>query len=110
MESSIGDIMILKVDPEELMKVTEEMQKDTNVYTEEIKKIEKSIAKLKENWGGIDSVAFTNNFSTFVNRMKDIPAFLATLAKECNETNTKYVLMDEKFQKELLEGVASSEQ
>ena len=100
----------MKVDPDELVRVTDVMKKDTDVYSDEIKKIEAALSKIKANWGGIDADAYLSNFATFTQRMKDIPIALAKLAKKCDDTNTKYVLIDEKFNKELMEGVINSEQ
>ena len=101
---------ILKVDPDELIKVTDVMKKDADKYAEELKKMEASVGKLKASWDGIAAVAFTDNFTSFINKMKDMPVALAALAKRCDTANRDYLISDEQFLKDIKEGVMNREQ
>ena len=93
--------MILKVDPDELLNVSDIMKKDSDNYNEEIDKMFATLEKLKGIWQGADANAFIENLSNFLNRMKGIPTTLDALSQLCNKSNEGYTTRDEAFANEL---------
>ena len=93
--------MILKVNPDELNNVSNNIKKDVDVFNTEIEKINGNIEKLKLIWQGEDADRFNENFTGFVNKMKSVPNTLDVLSKTCDNTNRGYQEIDLEISSEL---------
>lgn len=101
--------MVLKVDPDELVNVSNVMKNDSDKYKTEIDTMEATLEKLKNVWKGGDADAFIENLTYFLTRMRGIPETLSTLSQLCNKSNEGYTSRDEEFAKELKGSVANHE-
>lgn len=95
--------MRLKVDPEELLDVSNVIKKDADQYDKEIDNMEACLEKLKLIWQGYDAKAFTDNLTNFLTRMKGIPESLKTLSSLCSKSSEGYSTRDEEFARKLKE-------
>lgn len=102
--------MLLKVDSEELDDVRNNIKKDGDFILEEIKKMSLELENLKTIWQGEDADRFYANFSSYLNKLGNIPSYLGIVDNFINRINNKYTENDEAFSKELDTEVTNYEQ
>lgn len=102
--------MLLKVDHDELEKVCDNIRKDGDYLFKEIETMSNELENLKNVWQGEDADSFYANFSSYLNKLGNIPKYLGVVDNFINKINNKYTENDEAFSKELDTEVDNYEQ
>ncbi len=93
--------MLLKVKHAELNEVAKTMRTDSELYDEEVKKMEKAIETLRTIWQGDDAVQFCDHMDEYLAKMKNIPVAMRNMLKVMDVANKGYEENDEAFGKAL---------